>query len=78
MLFLWCLKEKVKILHTQMEKFEQLKQVIANIEPDFEKFYGKGVKAASPRIRKAMQEIKSLAQEIRVEVQEERNRLDAE
>ena len=37
-----------------MEKFEQLKQVIANIEPDFEKFYGKGVKAASPRIRKAM------------------------
>jgi hypothetical protein len=61
-----------------MEKFELLKQTIASIEPDFEKFYGKGVKAASPRIRKAMQEIKSLAQEIRVEVQEARNRMDAE
>lgn len=61
-----------------MEKLEQLKQVIASIEPDFEKFYGKGVKAASPRIRKAMQEIKAIAQEIRVDVQEKRNQLDAE
>jgi hypothetical protein len=61
-----------------MEKFEQLKQVIANIENDFNKFYNKDVKAASPRIRKAMQEIKALAQEIRVEVQEKRNQMDAE
>ena len=59
-----------------MEKFELLKQVIANIEPDFNKFYNKEVKAASPRIRKAMQEIKALAQEIRVEVQEKRNQMD--
>ena len=61
-----------------MEKFEQLKQVIANIENDFNKFYNKDVKAASPRIRKAMQEIKALAQELRVEVQEKRNQMDAE
>lgn len=61
-----------------MEKLEQLKQIIADIETDFVKFYTKGVKAASPRIRKAMQEIKSLAQDIRVEVQEKRNQLDAE
>lgn len=58
-----------------MEKFEQLKQIIAGIESDFTKFYGKEVKAASPRIRKAMQEVKRIAQEIRVEVQEKRNQM---
>lgn len=61
-----------------MEKLEQLKQIIADIEKDFDKFYNKDVKAASPRIRKAMQEIKKLAQDIRVEVQEKRNQLNAE
>ena len=61
-----------------MEKLEQLKQIIADVEKDFDKFYNKNVKAASPRIRKAMQEIKAVAQEIRVDVQEKRNQLDAE
>jgi hypothetical protein len=34
------------------------------------KFYEKGNKAAGTRLRKGMQELKKLAQEIRVEVQE--------
>lgn len=59
-----------------MEKLEQLKQIVADIEKDFDKFYNKGVKAASPRIRKAMQEIKAIAQEIRVDVQEKRNAMN--
>ena len=58
-----------------MEKFEQLKQVIAEAEADFVKFYDKGVKAAAPRIRKSMQEIKTLAQEIRQDVQAAKNAL---
>ncbi len=40
-----------------------------NLKEDFEKFFVKGNKAAGARIRKAMQEIKKLAQDIRVDVQ---------
>jgi hypothetical protein len=40
-----------------------------NIKDDFEKFFVKGNKAAGARIRKAMQEIKKLTQEIRTDVQ---------
>lgn len=58
-----------------MEKYEQLKQVIMECEEDFTKLYEKGVKAASTRIRKAMQTVKALAQEIRVDAQATKNEL---
>lgn len=51
-----------------MEKFNQLKELLASIEADAEKFYVKGSKAAGTRVRGGMQEIKALAQEIRNEV----------
>ena len=56
-----------------MDKFSSLKQIVADIEADAEKFYSKGNKAAGTRVRKAMQELKGLAQEIRVEVQAKKN-----
>jgi hypothetical protein len=43
------------------------------MEADFEKFYDKGNQAAGTRVRKGMQELKNLAQEIRVEVQTIKN-----
>jgi hypothetical protein len=43
------------------------------LEADFEKFYGKGNKAAGTRVRKGMQDLKVLAQEIRTEVQNSKN-----
>ena len=52
-----------------MEKYEQLKTLVAGLSEDFEKFYGKGNNAAGTRIRKGMQSIKALAQEIRTDVQ---------
>ena len=52
-----------------MERFEQLRDLVAGLEGDFGDFYGKGNKAAGRRIRKAMQEMKVAAQEVRVEVQ---------
>lgn len=61
-----------------MDKLKELKGIIESVEQDYEKFYGRGVKAASPRIRKSMQEVKRLAQEIRQDVQERRNQLDAQ
>lgn len=56
-----------------MSKFAQLKEVVASVEADVEKFYNAGNSAAGTRVRKALQEIKSLAQEIRVEITEKKN-----
>ncbi len=56
-----------------MEKFSKVKQVIAAIEADVEKFYSAGNAAAGTRVRKAMQDLKGLAQEIRTEVTEKKN-----
>jgi hypothetical protein len=51
-----------------MEKFNQLKELLASIEADADKFYNKGSKAAGTRVRGGMQQVKALAQEIRNEV----------
>lgn len=58
-----------------MEKFNEIKELVAELEADVEKFYKKGNKSAAVRIRKAMQDIKNLAQELRVHVQETKNNL---
>ena len=56
-----------------MEKYTELKKMILEIEEDFQKFYDKGNKAAGTRARKAMQDVKVLAQDIRKEIQEQKN-----
>ena len=55
-----------------MESVEKIQEVLDNIQSDVTKFGG-GNKSAGPRIRKAMQEIKKLAQDVRVEVQTAKN-----
>ena len=57
-----------------MEKFNQLKELIASIEADADKFYNKNSGAAGTRVRKGLQEIKTLAQDIRNEVTEIKNK----
>lgn len=52
-----------------MNKYENLKNIIAAMEADVQKFYN-GNAAAGTRVRKALQEVKKAAQEFRVEVQE--------
>lgn len=56
-----------------MEKFNQVKSVIAEIEADADKFYNKANNAAGTRVRKGMQELANLAKEIRKEIQETKN-----
>ena len=56
-----------------MKKFEELKNLVMGLESDFEKFYEKGNNAAGTRVRKDMQDLKNMAQDIRVEVQEKKN-----
>lgn len=56
-----------------MDKFQKVKDLIASAEADVTKFYDGGNAAAGTRVRKAMQELKNLAQEIRSEVTEKKN-----
>jgi len=56
-----------------MKRFDQIKDLLMDMEGDFDKFYDKGNKAAGTRVRKGMQDLKKLAQEIRVEVQAKKN-----
>lgn len=51
-----------------MSAFTKLKELVAATEADATAFYEKGNKAAGTRLRKALQEIKVLAQEGRNEV----------
>ena len=57
-----------------MKRFEQLKSMVESLEADFEKFYDKNNNAAGTRVRKGMQDMKNLAQEIRLEVQDLKNK----
>ncbi|MEX0771486.1 MAG: histone H1 [Balneolaceae bacterium] len=56
-----------------MSRIEQVKSLVDELEPDMVKFYEKGNKAAGTRARKSLQEIKKVAQEIRLEIQEMKN-----
>ncbi|NNF59544.1 MAG: histone H1 [Rhodothermaceae bacterium] len=56
-----------------MSRFSDLKDFVDGMERDFAQFYDKGNKAAGTRVRKGMQELKKMAQDIRVEVQEKKN-----
>jgi hypothetical protein len=57
-----------------MKKFNELKELLATIEADADKFYNKANSAAGTRLRKGMQDLKNVAQEIRAEVQESKNK----
>ena len=56
-----------------MNLLEQIRELVATTEEDYDKFYGKGNAAAGTRVRKSMQELKSLAQELRLDVQKTKN-----
>ena len=56
-----------------MNKFAEVKDLIMSLEGDFEKFYDKQNQAAGTRVRKGMQDLKTLAQNIRSEVQNMKN-----
>ncbi|WP_276496096.1 histone H1 [Pontibacter litorisediminis] len=53
--------------------FSKLKDLVMSLESDFEKFYEKGNAAAGTRVRKGMQDLKNMAQDIRKEVQDMKN-----
>ncbi len=56
-----------------MDKFTKMKHLLTSVEVDANKFYNSGNSAAGTRVRKGMQDLKNLAQEIRNEVTEKKN-----
>jgi len=57
-----------------MEKIAKLKELIAAAETDSDKFFNKGNAAAGTRLRGTMQQLKTVAQEIRTAVTEAKNK----
>jgi hypothetical protein len=53
-----------------MNRYKEIQDLLATFEKDFEKFYDKENKSAGTRVRKAMNDLKKKAQEIRKEVQD--------
>ena len=57
------------------QNFKKLNDKLNSLKEEFEKFYEKNNKAAGTRIRKGMRELKVLAQEIRVDVQNRKSKI---
>lgn len=57
-----------------MKKFDELKNLVSTLEADADKFYNKANSAAGTRVRKGMQDLKNIAQAIRLEIQETKNK----
>ena len=58
---------------TETNRLERLITLLEGTRDDHDKFFDSGNNAAGTRIRRAMQEVKTLAQELRIEVQETKN-----
>ena len=56
-----------------MNNFGKLKDLVMSLEDDFSKFFEKQNAAAGTRVRKGMQELKTMAQAFRTEVQNTKN-----
>ena len=57
-----------------MNRFSELQELLNSLESDFVKFYEKGNKTAGIRVRKGLQALKRLAQDIRMDIQERKSR----
>jgi hypothetical protein len=56
----------------KMDKFTELESLIANMKDDVAKFYEKSNNAAGVRVRKTLQDVKALAQAIRIDISEQK------
>lgn len=52
-----------------MNTYNKIFELVQSMQPEADKFFGRGNKAAGTRLRAQCQELKELAQELRVEVQ---------
>ncbi|MCP3659058.1 MAG: histone H1 [Bacteroidetes bacterium] len=57
-----------------IDKFNELLNFVSSMSDDMEKFYDKKNKAAGTRARKSLQKLKVMAQDLRVGIQEVKNK----
>ncbi len=57
-----------------MARYEELENLLTSLKEDFDRFYAKDNQAAGTRVRKGMQDLVKLAQTVRKEVQEIKNK----
>ena len=57
-----------------MQTFEAIKSLVETVETDLVKFSAKGNMSAGTRVRQSMHELKKLAQQLRIEIQDEKNK----
>ena len=60
-----------------MNRFSEVRDLVLGLGDDFEKFYEKNNRAAGTRVRKGMQDLKIIAQDIRAAVQKMKNEAEA-
>jgi capsule polysaccharide export protein KpsE/RkpR len=63
-----------KIKKIIMQTFEAIKSLVESAEADVLKFSAKANRSAGTRVRQSMQELKKLAQQLRIEIQEEKSK----
>ena len=56
----------------EQTSLDKMKELFSGFESDYTKFSEKGNKAAATRARKALQEIRNLAKEIRTEISDKK------
>lgn len=56
-----------------MQKFNDLKGLLEGLDGDADKFFNKGNNAAGTRVRKGLQELRNLSQDLRLKIQEKKN-----
>jgi len=60
---------QISLFGQDMDRYQELLDLVATFEKDFFKFYEKGNKAAGIRLRKNMQDLRKFSKSIRAEVQ---------
>lgn len=56
-----------------MDSYKELLHLVTSLEDDFDKFYNKDNRAAGARLRKGMQTLKTMAHDLRKEIQYRKN-----
>ena len=56
-----------------MSKLDELNAIVEQFNIEAEKFFEKGNKAAGTRARKCLQDLKVKCQEIRIDIQQQKN-----
>lgn len=54
------------------EQYNRLRQLVADMESDVNRYHDRNNRSAGVRVRKGMQEVKALAQEIRTHILDKR------